>query len=45
MMDGRGAGFGVRYIGEKSGRKGIFTQEEFLEMVRVVNSEMKTKRG
>ena len=25
--------------------KGIFTQEEFLEMVRVVNSEMKTKRG
>ena len=25
--------------------KGIFIKEGFLEMVRVVNSEMKTKRG
>lgn len=25
--------------------KGIFTQEEFLEMVKVVNQEMKIKKG
>ena len=25
--------------------KGIFTKEEFLEMARVVNSEMKGRRG
>ncbi len=25
--------------------KGIFTKEEFLEMVKVVNREMKRKRG
>jgi hypothetical protein len=25
--------------------KGIFTKEEFLEMVKVVNQEMKRRRG